>query len=98
LWFVAGLTARDAGRFPDVRRRANAWRRTVAGLVSDGVGAGVFADIEPDVAVSAIAGLVYGALELHHRGTPVDPEQIATLAVRALASPAREARPSQGAL
>ena len=84
LWFVAGLTARDVERFPAVRRRANAWRRAVAGLVSDGVAVSAFADIEPEVAVAAISGLVYGSLELQHCGTPVDPQQIATLAVRAL--------------
>ncbi len=85
LWFVAGLTEHEARRFPGVSRRANAWRRAVASLVAEGSASGAFAPIEPDVAVSAISGLVYAALELKHRGTPVDPEQIATLAVRALA-------------
>jgi TetR/AcrR family transcriptional regulator len=87
LWFVAGLTARDSARFPMVRRRAHGWRSAVAGLVREGVAVGSFADIEPEIAVAAISGLVYGALELHHRGTQVHPAQIATLAVRALSSP-----------
>lgn len=85
LWFVAGLTEHDTKRFPGVGGRANAWRRAVAGVVAEGTASGAFAPIELDVAVSAISGLVYGALELKHRGTPVDPEQIAKLAVRALA-------------
>ncbi len=84
LWFVAGLTARDSARFPMVRRRANGWRSAVAGLVEEGVAAGSFARVEPEVAVAAISGLVYGALELQHRGSDVDPAQIAALAVRAL--------------
>ena len=58
----------------------------MADLVDEGVAAGVFSPIAADVcAVSAISGLVYGALELNHRGRTVDPGQIATLAVRALA-------------
>lgn len=86
LWFVAGLTEHDTRAFPAVGRRANAWRRAVAGLVAEGVESGRFAPIEPAVAVSAVSGLVYGALELKHRGGAVDPDQIATLAVRALGS------------
>jgi AcrR family transcriptional regulator len=84
LWFVAGLSEQDAKRFPGVGRRAHAWRRAVADLVAEGSASGTFAPIAPDVAVSAVSGLVYGALELSHRGRTVDPEQTATLAVRAL--------------
>ena len=65
----------------------------MAGLVHEGVIAGSFADIEPEVAVAAISGLVYGALELHHRGTRVDPAQIAALAVRALMTEPETAQP-----
>lgn len=88
LWFVAGLSEQEARRFPGVGRRADAWRRAVADLVADGVADGQLAPVEADVAVSAVSGLVYGALELNHRGRTVDPAQIATLAVRALAAPA----------
>jgi|GEM_PF-5163525 len=87
LWFVAGLTARDSARFSKVGERANGWRRAVARIVREGVGAGEFADVRPEVAVAAVSGLVYGALELHHRRVAVDPALIATLAVRALATP-----------
>ena len=93
LWFVAGLTGHDSARFPTVRRRADGWRCAVAGLVHEGVIAGAFADIEPEVAVAAISGLVYGSLELHHRGTQVDPAQIAALAVRALMTEPERAQP-----
>ncbi len=84
LWFVAGLSDHDTATFPDVRRRAAAWRRAVAGVVTEGIGSGAFAEIDTTVAVTAVSGLVYGALELQHSGTTVDPEQIATLALRAL--------------
>ena len=87
LWFVAGLSDHDTDAFPDVRRRATAWRRAVAGVVTEGIESGAFAEIDTTVAVTAVSGLVYGALELQHRGTTVDPEQIATLALRALAAP-----------
>lgn len=87
LWFVAGLSDHDTEAFPDVRRRATAWRRAVAGVVTEGIESGEFAEIDTTVAVTAVSGLVYGALELQHRGTVVDPEQIATLALRALAAP-----------
>ena len=85
LWFVAGLSEQNARRFPDVGRRARAWRRAVAALVAEGVAAGAFSPVDADVAVSAISGLVYGALELNHRGRTVDSGRIATLALRALA-------------
>ncbi len=87
LWFVAGLSDHDTEAFPDVRRRAAAWRRAVAGIVAEGIASGAFAEIDTTVAVTAVSGLVYGALELQHRGATVDPEQIATMALRALSAP-----------
>ena len=37
---------------------------------------------------NAVSGLVYGALELHHRAGAIDPAQIADMAVASLASTA----------
>jgi hypothetical protein len=36
------------------------------------------------LALAAITGIVYGALELNHRGGTVDPGEVAGLATRAL--------------
>ena len=38
----------------------------------------------PAVAVAAVSGLVYGALQHHHVGASIDATLIADLAVRAL--------------
>ena len=84
LWFVAGVVAAEPGRYASIGRRANQWRRAVAGLVAEGIAAGEVRDIDPAVAVAAVSGLVYGALQHHHVGAPVDAPLIADLAVRAL--------------
>lgn len=84
LWFVAGLSARDAERFPSVGRKAGQWRRAVARLVREGADAGELAPIDPDLAVAAVSGLVYGALQLRHSRGTVDAGAVAALAVRSL--------------
>ncbi len=84
LWFVAGVVAAEPGRYASIGRRANQWRRAVAGLVAEGIAAGEVRDIDPAVAVAAVSGLVYGALQHHHVGARVDAPLIADLAVRAL--------------
>lgn len=86
LWFVAGMPEADRNRYPTVTRRAVAWRRAVADLIDEGVAAGELRDVDRALAVAAISGLVYGALQHHHHGHVVDPELIAELVVRSLAS------------
>ena len=84
LWFVAGMSDDVRARFPDVTRHATRWRRAVASVVRDGVAGGELAPVDPRLAVASVSGLVYGALELRHHGTTVDPEAVAALAVAAL--------------
>jgi AcrR family transcriptional regulator len=84
LWFVAGLSEDESRRFASVGRRATQWRRAVAGLVNEGVERGEFAPIDSALAVAALSGLVYGALELRHRQGTVNASEVAALAVRAL--------------
>jgi len=85
LWFVAGLSDADSARFPDVVENAAHWRSAVAGLYDEGRAAGEFREIDTDVAIAVVSGLVYGALELRHRSGDVDAAQIAELAVAAFA-------------
>ena len=85
LWFVAGLSESEARRYSSVGRKAAQWRRAVARLVDEGVDAGEFRPIDVDLAVTAISGLVYGALQLRHKRGDVDPNAVAELAVRSLA-------------
>ena len=84
LWFVAGLPEADLHRYPIIGRRAAAWRRAVADLVRNGVETGEFHHVDVDLSVAAISGLVYGALQHHHRGHRVDPDSVAALALRLL--------------
>jgi AcrR family transcriptional regulator len=84
LWFVAGVVAAEPGRYASIGRKANQWRRAVARLVAEGTTAGELRDIDPAVAVAAVSGLVYGALQHHHVGASIDATLIADLAVRAL--------------
>jgi AcrR family transcriptional regulator len=84
LWFVAGLTEVEARRFPSVHRKATQWRRAVARLVTEGVEAGELRAIDAELAVAAVSGLVYGALELRHRRGRVEATAVADLAARAL--------------
>ena len=86
LWFVAGMSDADGERFPEVGRNANQWRRAVATLFEQGREAGEFRDIDTAVALSVVSGLVYGALELHHRAGAIDPAQIADMTVASLAT------------
>ena len=92
LWFVAGLSDADSGRFRAVNRRAAAWRSAVARLVQDGVAAGQLTCGDTKLAVAAVSGLVYGALELRHRGSPVDAAEVAAMAVAALGGGVRPSR------
>ena len=87
LWFVAGMSDTDSERFPAVRRSANAWRRAVATLFEEGQAGGEFRDIDTAAALSVVSGLVYGALELHHRAGAIDPAIFADMAVASLAAP-----------
>lgn len=84
LWFVVGLTAEQAGRHPAVQRRATDWRRAVARLVREGMATGTFRPIDERLAVAAVSGLVYAALQLRHQQGTVDPAEIARLAVASL--------------
>lgn len=84
LWFVAGLSDGDSARFGSVAINANRWRRAVGRLFEQGRQAGEFRDVDTAVAIAAISGLVYGALELRHRDRQVDAAQIADLALGAL--------------
>ena len=87
LWFVAGLSEAELRRFPGIGRSAERWRRAVARLVREGVATGEFHPIDAQLAVAAISGLVYGALELRHRHGTVDAGAVAELAVRSLGAP-----------
>jgi AcrR family transcriptional regulator len=87
LWFVAGLSDEDARRFPAIAHHAAGWRAAAARLVEEGRERGELRDVDPALAVAAVSGLVYGALELRHRRRPVDAATVADLAVAALAPP-----------
>jgi AcrR family transcriptional regulator len=84
LWFVAGLSDAEARRFATVHRKATQWRQAVARLVNEGIERGEFREVDGRLAVAAVSGLVYGALELRHLGREVDPIAVADLAVRSL--------------
>jgi AcrR family transcriptional regulator len=85
LWFVVGPSQADSTRHPDVGRRAEQWRVAVARLVREGVDRAEFREIEPKLAVAAVMGLVYAALQLRHQGREIDPAEVADLAVATLA-------------
>lgn len=87
LWFVAGLSSAESRRFAAVGRKATQWRRAVARLVAEGVDCGEFRPLDPSLALAAVSGLVYGALQLRHQHGTVDPEEVAHLAVAAFREP-----------
>lgn len=84
LWFVAGLSDSIAERFPTVAANARRWRSAVGRLVEQGRADGQFRDIDPQLAVLVVSGLVYAALEQRHRGREVDAAEIADLAITML--------------
>lgn len=84
LWFVAGMSEQDSRRFETVGRKATQWRRAVVKLVEEGIDLGELAPIDPRMAVAAVSGLVYGALQLRHERGEVDASVVANLAVAAL--------------
>ena len=84
LWFVVGLAEDDSHRYALVAERASDWRRAVAGLVTEGIERGEFRSLDTTLAVAAISGLVYAALQLRHQQGHVDPAEIACLAVASL--------------
>lgn len=88
LWFVAGMSSDESRRFAAVGRKAQQWRRAVAGLVEEGVTAGEFAPVAPDLAVATVSGLVYAALQLRHQRGDVEAREVARLAVAAFINPA----------
>ena len=84
LWFVVGLTGDESHRYPSVARKAADWRRAVAELVAEGIEGGELRPLDTTLAVAAISGLVYAALQLRHQHGSVDPAEIARLAVGSL--------------
>lgn len=84
LWFVAGPSPAASRDFPRVARQVARWRQSVARLVREGVASGELRPIDPELAVGAVSGLVYGALQLRHSGHDVDPSDVAELAVACL--------------
>src|SRR4029079_8153595 len=84
LWFVVGMREGDRIGYPSASRQARAWRDAVARVVVDGTASGQFCPVDPELAVAAVSGLVYAALQERHRGRLIDPVDIADLAVRAL--------------
>ena len=85
LWFVVGLAGDESHRFPSVARKASDWRHAVAGLVREGIDRGELQPVDVTLAVAAISGLVYAALQLRHQQGRVEPAAIARLAVASLA-------------
>ncbi len=73
LWFVVGMRDADGHRYPSAARQARAWRNAVARVVADGTAAGQFHPVDPELAVAAVSGLVYAALQERHRGRPIRP-------------------------
>jgi len=92
LWFVAGLSSAETRRFVTVGRSATQWRRAVGALVRQGCAGGEFVAVEADLAVAAISGLVYGALQLRHQTGSVNAAAVADLALRALGASPGSAR------
>ena len=84
LWFVVGPSQADSTRHPSIARKAGQWKRAVARLVAEGQKAGEFRPLDIDLAVGAVMGLVYAALQLRHQGRHLAPSEIASLAVAAL--------------
>ncbi len=95
LWFVVGQSQTHSVRHPQAHRKGEQWRKAVARLVREGIDTGEFRKIDVSLAVAAITGLVYAALQRRHEGHQVDPEEIAVLAVACVAatSPVSPARP-----
>ncbi len=85
LWFVVGPSQADSKGLPAVGRKAEQWRVAVAQLVREGVASTEFREIDPPLAVAAVMGLVYAALQLRHQGGEINPSAVADLAVAALA-------------
>jgi len=86
LWFVVGLSEAESRRFPSVAQRAEQWRRAVGALVAEGIAAGDLRPVDIAVAVTAVSGLVYAALQLRHQQGHVDAAEVARLCVAALAN------------
>lgn len=86
LWFVAGMSSAESRRFAAVGRKATQWRRAVARLVAEGAERHEFRATDPALALAAISGLVYGALQLRHQHGAVDADDVATLAVSSFRS------------
>ncbi|MDI1289487.1 MAG: hypothetical protein PSX37_06000, partial [bacterium] len=84
LWFVVGPSLADSTGLPYVSKKADQWRKSVARLIKEGPARGEFRHIDPTLAVGAVMGLVYAALQLRHQGHDVDPDEIARLAVATL--------------
>jgi AcrR family transcriptional regulator len=84
LWFVTGLSEEESRRFPSIRSKARQWRHAVADLVVEGTSTGEFREVDVDLAVAAIAGMVEGALGLRHSRSRVAPAEVAALAVAAI--------------
>lgn len=84
LWFVARLTDEEGRRFPSVARRADDWRRAVETIIEQGSAAGELRAADPVFARAMVSGMVYGALELRHRGHAVDVGEIAGFIVGSL--------------
>lgn len=87
LWFVVGPSQASSNDFPRIARQVARWRRSVARLVDEGIAAGEFRPIDAGLAVHAVSGLVYAALQARHDGIAVDPAQISDLSVSCLQSP-----------
>ena len=84
LWFVVGLAEDESHRYTSVARQASDWRRAVARLVAEGIEEGELRPVDVTLAVAAISGLVYAALQLRHQHGRVEPAEIARLAVASL--------------
>ncbi|MEM9037248.1 MAG: TetR/AcrR family transcriptional regulator [Actinomycetota bacterium] len=86
LWFVVGISVAAAEQHQGFLQHTRAWRHALGMIVEDGRRAGIFAEIDADLAVAALSGLVYSALREHHSGRRIDPETFAGLGVRALST------------
>ena len=81
---MAGVVAAEPGRYASIGRKANQWRRAVAGLVAEGTAAGELRDIDRPSPSPPSPDWCTARCSTTTSAPPSTPTLIADLAVRAL--------------
>ena len=86
LWFIVKEMQNSEIVSLELQKEADQWREFVILLIDQGIKAREFAEVDRELALAMITGMIWGALALKNQGREVDPAEVTRLCIQSLSS------------